>query len=215
MKVLVACEESQVVCNAFRAKGHEAYSCDILPTRGAHPEWHIHDDALKHLGDGWDLLIAHPDCTYLANSGVSHLYNKDKTINTDRWNKMKQGAEFFRKFYFSDVHYGIPRICVENPIMHGYAKSEIGIRFFQSKYPNMQVVQPWMFGHPEQKATCLWLVNLPPLKETNNVKQEMKLLPDNKRQRLHYLPPSESRKRIRSRTFDGLAEAMADQWGCL
>lgn len=227
MKVLVACEESQVVCNAFRARGHEAYSCDILPTRGAHPEWHIQDDVMnviQHQEDEkrdeelsmrisygrcviaweWDLLIAHPPCTYLANSGVCHLYNKDKTINKERWQEMIKAAEFFKKL----LYFPIQRIVIENPIHHKYAREEIGIS------PG-QIIQPYQFGHMEQKATCLWLKNVPALKETNNVKEEMMKLPDNQRQHLHYLPPSENRQRIRSVTFQGIAEAMADQWGNL
>jgi hypothetical protein len=213
MKVLVACEESQVVCNAFRAKGHEAYSCDILPTRGAHPEWHIRDDVLNHLDDGWDLMIAHPPCTYLSNSGVCHLYNKDKSRNEERWKRMKLAANFFHKLYFSDVTHGIKKICVENPVMHIHAKTEIGIAFYQDRFPYKQVIQPWMFGHPEKKATCLWLVNLPPLNETHNVKTDMEKLPVNKQQRIHYMPPSPTRQRDRAVTFQGIAEAMAEQWG--
>jgi hypothetical protein len=217
VKVLVACEESQVVCSAFRARGHEAYSCDILPTRGAHPEWHIQDNVLEHLDclrrhelqsggcvfGEWDLMIAHPPCTYLANSGVSHLYNKDKTINKERWVKMQEAAWFFNKLLYAKW---IHRIVIENPIHHKYAREEIGVG------PG-QIIQPYQFGHMEQKATCLWLKNVPALKETNNVKEAMMKLPDNQRQRLHYLPPSEDRQRIRSITFQGIAEAMAEQWG--
>lgn len=211
LRVLVACEESQVVCKAFRALGHEAYSCDILPCSGGHPEWHIQDDVNNHLEDGWDLAIFHPPCTYLANSGVSHLYNKDKTINTDRWQKMKEAARFFQHLWLCNI----PRICVENPIMHKHGKYEAGIAQCYDTPEFKQVVQPWMFGHMEQKATCLWLRNLPKLKPTNNVREEMLKLPANKRQRLHYLPPSEDRQRIRSTTFSGLAQAMASQWSNL
>lgn len=196
MKVLVACEESQRVCIAFRNKGHEAYSCDILPCSGGYPEWHIQDDVLKHLNKNWDLIIAHPPCTYLSNSGVSWLH---KDLN--RWFKLFEGAEFFNKLLNVDCL----KICVENPIQHKYAKALIK--------PHTQVIQPFMFGHPESKATCLWLKGLPKLKETNNVKDFMSKLPDKERQRLHYLPPSPERAKLRSKTFQGIAEAMAEQWG--
>lgn len=222
MKILVACEFSGIVRDAFAKRGHDAWSCDLLATEK--PGKHYQGDVLELLSNlnspvrsprRFDLMIAHPPCTYLANSSVCHLYNKDKTLNSDRWQKMKEAAKFFRRLYMADVHNGISRICIENPIMHRHAKVEIGIAFYQDSYPYKQVVQPWMFGHPEQKATCLWLVNLPPLKETNNVREEMMKLPDNKRQRLHYLPPSEERQAIRSRTYQGIADAMADQWGSL
>lgn len=233
MKVLVACEFSGIVRDAFAKRGHDAWSCDLLPTEK--PGKHLQGDILhllvhlknpvsqlktpskypEDLPSKFDLMIAHPPCTYLANSGVSHLYNKDKSINQERWQKMKDAAKFFRRLYMADVHDKIPRICIENPIMHRHGKAEIGIAFYQDSYPYKQVVQPWMFGHPEQKATCLWLVNLDPLEETNNVMNEMLKLPDNKRQRLHYLPPSKDRQTIRSRTFQGIADAMAEQWGSL
>jgi hypothetical protein len=111
MRILIACEESQEVCKAFREIGFEAFSCDILPASGGHPEWHIQDDVLKHLGDGWDMMIAHPPCTYLANSGVCWLYNKDGSKNIERWEKLKYGAEFFRTLLFANI----PFIAVENP----------------------------------------------------------------------------------------------------
>lgn len=196
MKVLVACEESQRVCIAFREKGHEAYSCDILPCSGGHPEWHIQDDVLKHLNEDWDLIIAHPPCTYLSNSGVCWLY---KDVN--RWFNLFNGAEFFNKLLNANCE----KICVENPIQHKYARALIK--------PYTQVIQPYMFGHLESKATCLWLKGLKPLKETNNVKVEMLKLPNNLRQRLHYLPPGKDRAKMRSKTFEGIAKAMAEQWG--
>ena len=208
MKVLVACEESQVVCNAFRARGHEAYSCDILPTSGDHQEWHIQDDVLNHLNDGWDLMIAHPPCTYLANSGVCWLYNKDKTLNQKRWDKMKTASRFFRALWLCNV----PKIAVENPVMHGHAKHEIGIAYCYDTDEFKQVIQPWMFGHPEQKATCLWLRNLPKLKPTKDVYIEMMNLPVNKRQRIHYMAPSDLRQQERAKTYPGIAQAMATQW---
>jgi hypothetical protein len=224
MKVLVACEESQVVCKAFRAKGHEAYSCDILQCSGGHPEWHIQDDVLNVLKQGgtpqvpsrypvgWDLMIAHPPCTYLANSGVSHLYNKDKTINQERWEKMKMAAHFFQKLWLCDI----PKVCIENPIMHGYGKAEAGIRFCYDAPEFKQVIQPWMFGEDASKATCLWLRNLPKLISTD-------ILPGGRKARRsnqtasgqNKLGPSPTRAAERARTYPKIAEAMADQWGCL
>lgn len=198
MRVLVACEFSGVVRDAFRDKGHDAWSCDLLPTE-RDPKWHIEGDIQQAFDiGGWDLMIAHPPCTYLANSGVCHLWK-----NKERWLDMIDGALFFKDLLEG---HNIPKICIENPIMHKYAKRIIGC-------DQTQVIQPWMFGHPEQKATCLWLKGLPKLKETSNVKEEMMSLPDNERQRLHYLPPSKDRQKIRSRTFQGIANAMAEQWG--
>lgn len=226
MRVLVGCEESQEITKAFRARGHEAYSCDLIPCSGGHPEWHIkHDirhvisneyDHMTMAGtvvrdpiewkeiDAWDLMIAHPPCTHLANSGVCHLYNKDGTRNEPRWFEMYKAAEFFKFLLYAPIK----RIVIENPIQHKYAREAIGVG------PG-QIIQPWMFGHMEQKATCFWLKNVSVLKETNNVKEEMIKLPDNQRQRLHYLPPSKDRAMIRAKTFSGIAKAMAGQWGNL
>lgn len=204
LTVLVACEESQEVTKAFRSRGHYAYSCDIIDCSGGHPEWHIKGDVREHLDSKWDLIIAHPPCTYLSNSGVCWLYRdgkKENGFDPDRMEKMRKGAEFFKLF----LDLNIP-VCIENPIMHKYAVEIIGRR-------QDQVIQPWMFGHMEQKATCLWLKGLPKLQPTNNVKKEMMELPDNKRQRLHYLPPGEERQKERSKTFEGIAKAMAEQWG--
>lgn len=198
MKVLVACEYSGVVRDAMRARGHDAMSCDILPTDAPGP--HYQGDVRDLMTEEWDLVIAHPPCTYLANSGVSWL-KKD----TDRWTKMKEGAEFFRLM----GQFNSPRIAIENPIQHRYAVEEHGLG------RQTQVVQPWMFGHPEMKATGLWLYGLPKLEPTDDVRGLMELLPKNQQQRLHYLPPSEDRWKLRSTTFSGLAAAMADQWGSL
>lgn len=198
MKVLVACEFSGVVRDAFRNLGHDAWSCDILPTI-SEADYHIQNDVLSVLDNRWDLMIAHPPCTYLANSGVCHLY-KDKSGLRDI--RMTEGAEFFKQL----LNCNIPKICIENPIMHRYAKDIIGQNY-------TQVIHPFMFGHMEQKATCLWLKGLPKLLETNNVKEEMLKLPLKERQRLHYLPPSKDRWKLRSVTFKGIAEAMASQWG--
>jgi len=195
-KILVACEESQSVTKILRELGHEAFSCDILPCSGGHPEWHIQADVFSIINQGWQLMIAHPPCTYLTNSGVSWLYKKP-----ERWAQLDDGAAFFKMLLDAPIE----RKCIENPIMHKYAIERIGTK-------QSQVVQPWMFGHMEQKGTGLWLHNLPLLKETNNVKNEMMLLPKNQRQRLHYLPPSKDRWKIRSKTYEGIAKAMAEQW---
>ena len=196
MKVLVACEYSGTVREAFKRAGHDAMSCDLLPTdvEGNHHQ----GDVLELLHDGWDLLIAHPPCTYMTNSGVSWLH-KDPT----RWAKLDDAAKFFNKF----LNAPIKRIAVENPVMHRYAKERIG------GIKQSQVIQPWMFGHTEQKATCLWLKNLPLLQPTNNVKEVMLQKPANERQRLHYLSPGPDRWKIRSKTYQGIADAMAAQWG--
>ena len=196
-RVLVACEYSATVRDAFRAAGHDAWSCDLLPTDGD-PKWHHKGDIRDILHDGWDLLIGHPPCTYLTNSGVTWLH-KDQS----RWSRLDEGAAFFKMLLDAPVD----RIAIENPIMHKYAKERIG------GVKQTQLIQPWMFGHMEQKATCLWLKKLPPLVPTNNVKEAMLALPDNQRQRLHYLPPSADRWKERSRTYQGIADAMASQWG--
>ena len=198
MRVLVACEYSGKVRDAFRAKGHDAMSCDILPTDVDGPPYQ--GDVRDIINDGWDLMVAHPPCTYLTNSGVTWLH-KDPS----RWEKLDEGAAFFKSLLDAPIQ----RIAVENPIMHKYAKERIG------GVKQSQVIQPWMFGHMEQKATCLWLKGLPLLKPTKDVKAEMMALPDNERQRLHYLPPSEDRWKKRSETFQGIADAMAEQWGTL
>jgi hypothetical protein len=197
-KVLIACEYSGTVRDAFIKVGHDAMSCDLLPTDVAGP--HYQGDVKYVLDDQWDLLIAHPPCTYMTNSGVSWLH-KDPA----RWALLDDAAAFFNLLLDAPVK----RIAVENPIMHKYAKERIGNR------KQDQVVQPWMFGHMEQKGTCLWLKNLPLLTATNNVKAEMLLLPDNERQRLHYLPPGPDRWKLRSKTYQGIADAMAAQWGPL
>ena len=195
MRVLVACEYSGTVRDAFIKRGHDAMSCDLLPTDKPGP--HYQGDVFDIINEGWDLLIAHPPCTYLTNSGVSWLH-KDIT----RWPKLFEGAEFFRKLLEAPIN----KIAVENPIMHKYAKSIIRVN-------QNQIIQPWMFGHPESKATCLWLKNLPLLVETNNVKEEFLKLPKKEAQRLHYASPGPDRWKIRSKTFQGIADAMAEQWG--
>lgn len=215
-KVLVACEESQAVTKEFRKLGFEAFSCDLLPCSGGHPEWHINYNVLSILDGGmfktengdihniykWDLMIGHPTCTFLTNSGVCWLYLKDGSKNLERWENMKDGAYFFKYLKNSNIKH----IAIENPIPHKYAVEIIG-----SKYD--QLIQPYQFGHTESKATCLWLKDLPKLKETNNVKEIWKKLPKSEGQRLHYLPPGPERAKLRSKTFTGIAKAMAEQWG--
>ena len=194
-KILVACEYSGIVRDAFEQEGCNAWSCDLLPTErpnGKHLEGKVEDFLLLQ----WDAVIAHPPCTYLANSGVCHL-----ETDITRWPKLFKAARFFRLFLEQTVRF----IAIENPIMHGYGQQLI-------HQPYSQIVQPWMFGHMETKATCLWLKNLPLLSPTNNVKEAMEKLPESQRQRLHYLPPSKDRWKERSRTFEGLATAMAKQW---
>lgn len=192
LKVGVLCECSGTVRDAFLAAGHYAMSCDILPTDKPGP--HYQGDALDFIDRGWDLIIAHPPCTYLCNSGVRWLYNKDGSKNIDRWDKMVKAANFFR----SILHYPVLKMAVENPIMHKYAKEIIG-------RGQDQIIQPWQFGHGETKATCLWIKALPNLKPTNIV--------EGREARIHKMPPGPDRAKMRSKTYQGIADAMADQWG--
>lgn len=190
MRVLVACEYSGRVRDAFIAKGHEAMSCDLLPTEKPGP--HYQGDVRDVMDYPWDLMIAHPPCTDLSVSGAA--WFERKKINGSQ----QMSASFFMMLAKSDI----PRIAIENPIC-------IMSRLWRK--PD-QIIQPWMFGHMEQKATCLWLKNLPVLYPSNNVKALMMELPKNKRERLHYLPPSDDRWKLRSETFQGIADAMAEQW---
>ena len=205
LRVLVACEYSGVVRDSFIRYGHDAMSCDLLPTDAPGP--HYEGDVRDVLNDGWDLMIAHPECTYLTNSGVRWLSEKDKNGNlTDRairrWDLLNKGAEFFRRM----LEAPIPSIAVENPIMHRYAVERVGRK-------QDQIIQPWMFGHTQTKATGLWLKNLPLLKPTNNVREEMMKLPVAERSMIHYAPPGPDRWKFRSTTFTGIGDAMAQQWG--
>ena len=184
MPILIACEESQVVTKAFRKRGVEAFSCDILDCSGNHPEWHIKDDVLKHLNRGWDMIIAFPPCTHLAVSGARWFAEKRKD------GRQQKAIEFFYKF----VGANCKKIAIENPI---------GIMSTVWCKPD-QIIQPWQFGHCETKATCLWLKGLPKLKPTNIV--------EGREQRIWKLPPSKDRGKLRSKTFPGIAEAMAEQW---
>lgn len=181
MRVLVACEYSAVVRDAFRAKGHDAWSADLLPTEGD-PRWHIEGDVLPHLQDDWDLMIAHPPCTHLAVSGAR--WFKDKLP------EQEEALEFVRLLLGAPI----PRIALENPV------SIISTRI---RKPD-QTIQPWQFGHGEVKRTCLWLKGLPLLKPTDVVV--------GREAKVHKMPPGPNRWKERSRTYTGVAEAMATQW---
>ena len=190
MRVLVACEESQVVCKAFRERGHEAYSCDLLPTSGDNPEWHIQDDVrnvLRHdfTTPEWDMVIAFPPCTDLAVSGARWFKEKRENGQQDK------SIMFFEFFTMLKT----PKLAIENPI---------GIMSRLYRKPD-QIIQPWQFGHGETKATCLWLLGLPKLNPTNIV--------EGRENRIHKMAPSKDRAKIRSKTYKGIAKAMAEQWG--
>jgi len=198
MRVLIACEFSATVRDAFRARGFDAWSVDLLPTEGD-PRWHIQGDAiLTAYTRPWDLLIGHPECTFLANSGAKHLYagmKAENGPNAERWARMGQAAMFFLTLW----HAPIKHIALENPIMLGHPRKLFGI-----PDPD-QVIQPYEYGHGETKATCLWLRNLPKLKPTRIV--------EGREQRVFRMAPGPDRWKERSRTFPGIAEAMASQWG--
>ena len=183
MKVLVACEYSGRVRDAFAAKGHEALSCDLLPSDA--PGNHYQGDVFDVLGYGWDLMIAHPPCTHLAVSGARHFAAKRES------GVQQEALEFVRKLLDAPI----PKIALENPV--SIISSHI-------RKPD-QIIQPWMFGHGETKATCLWLKGLPKLTPTNIV--------NGREDRVHRLPPSADRWKIRSTTYQGIANAMAEQWG--
>ncbi len=195
MKVLVACEFSGIVRDAFRAKGHDAWSCDILPCNADsfYKIYHIQADVLniieskEHDVPLWDLMIACPPCTRICNSGVRWL--KERNL----WAELDKACEFFNRLKEANI----PRICIENSIPHKYAVAKIG------KYD--QLIQPWQFGHGETKATCLWLKNLPKLQPINIV--------EGREARIHKMPPSKDRGKLRSITYPGIADAMAEQWG--
>jgi hypothetical protein len=184
MKILCACEESQEVMLAFRKLGHEAYSCDILPCSGGYDYYHFQCDVFEILNKlPWDLVIAFPPCTDLASSGARWFKEKIKD------GRQQKSIDFFLEFTKLKIPWSI-----ENPI---------GIMSTKYRKPD-QIIQPWMFGHGETKATCLWLNNLPKLIPTNIV--------EGREQRIHYLPPTKDRSKIRSKTYAGIAEAMAEQW---
>lgn len=209
-RLLVACEESQRVCTAFREVGWEAYSCDIIECSGGHPEWHIQQDVLpllngnctfrtmdgaEHTIDGrWDMIIAHPPCTYLSNAGARFLYPKG-VLNEERLRKGIDAAHFFMAFYYADCE----KVVIENPI-----PSSI---YMLPKCS--QIIQPWMFGHPVQKKTCLWLRGLPALQPTDVVEERQ----SSKIAGNWFNQGGKDRQRNRAKTFTGVAKAMAEQWG--
>lgn len=215
MRVLIACEHTGTVRRAFAAAGHDAWSCDVLPADDGSLQ-HLVGDVLFWLRAGWDLLIAHPPCTRLANSGVRWLHNPPRQLPashytlTERveyqlldrpgriafmWRSLERDAAFFAALWNAPV----PHVCIENPIMSGHAKSRIaGYR------PPAQSLQPWQFGHGECKRVCLWLRGLPPLVPTRLV--------TGRAQRVHRMSPGPNRWKERSRFFDGIAAAMAAQW---
>lgn len=194
MKVLVVCEESQVVCKAFRTKGHEAYSCDILPCSGGHPEWHLQQDATDVLKERWDMIIAHPPCTRLTRR--AQYWNKIYGLQKEK----EEAIDFFMMFINADCE----KIAVENPI---------GIMNGLYRKPD-QIIQPYQFGHTESKATCLWLKGLPKLVPTNVVEPIYHISKTGRKYTFNdKIWDKKLRSKIRSKTFTGIAEAMADQWG--
>ena len=207
MKILIACEESQRVTMEMRRLGHEAYSCDVQEPSGGHPEWHIHGDALKALEGGiiqtmdgemhvigdWDMLIAHPPCTHLAVSGARWFVEGKKPLSLK-----EEAADFFLKFAKANI----PKIAVENPV-------SVMSTLYQK--PD-QIIHPWQYGHAEEKTTCLWLKGLPKLEPTNNVREKMMKLSKKERERNWYMSPGPERAKERSKTYPGIARAMAEQW---
>lgn len=199
MRVLIACEFSGTVRRAFIEAGHDAWSCDLLPAEDRSNR-HITGDVREVLGDGWDMLmVAHPPCTRLCNSGVRWLSAAPPGKTLDQmWTELEEGAALFSDLWNAPIE----RICIENPVMHKHAKARI------RNYADFaQSVQPWQFGHGETKRTCFWLKNLPPLRPTNIVA--------GREARVHLAPPSPDRWKERSRFFPGIAAAMAEQWGRL
>lgn len=205
MKVLVACEESQRVCISFRDLGHEAYSCDIQPCSGGHPEWHIQDDALKVImGGKWDMIIAHPPCTYLTTAGAVRMRVKGQIIK-ERYEKAMEAKKFFMAFLNADC----PKICVENPT----PMKLIGLP------PYTQIINPYQFGEPWSKRTCLWLKGLPKLMPTEIITDYQPWVnggcKDKNGNYRRFQGRNERDPKTRSKTFWGIARAMADQWGSL
>lgn len=212
MKILVACEESQAVTKEFRKLGFETFSCDILPCSGGHPEWHIQKDIQEVLTDKWDVIIAFPPCTDLAVSGTRHF--EKKRIN----GKQKQAIEFFMLFENLDCDF----VCIENPV------NIIGGDYIEKHFPELsgkytfrkstQRIQPYEFGHDAKKTTCLWLKGLPLLKPTNIVAPRIVTLSNGKRFSADYMEGVKRSKAgessvLRSKTYTGIAKAMAEQWG--
>lgn len=204
MRILVACEESQAVCKAFRKIGHEAYSCDIEPCSGGHPEWHLQVDALEMLKLPWDMIIAHPPCTYLTNAGAVRMRVNGEVV-PERYEKAMEAKAFFMKFLEADC----PHIAVENPT----PMKLVGLP------PYTQAIQPYEFGHPYSKRTCLWLKGLPPLRPTEIVENHVPFVnggcKDANGNYRRFQGRKERDAKTRSKTFPGIAQAMAEQWGNL
>lgn len=202
MKILVACEESQAVCKAFRERGHEAYSCDIEPCSGGHPEWHLQVDALELLKMQWDMIIAHPPCTYMTNAGAVRMRVNGEIVQ-ERFEKAMEAKAFFMKFYKANCS----KIAIENPT----PMKLIGLP------PYQQAIQPYQFGHPYSKRTCLWLKGLPQLIPTKIVLEHEPYVNGGFKDKNGNYKKFQGRKerdpKIRSKTFEGIAEAMAEQWG--
>jgi site-specific DNA-cytosine methylase len=198
MRILVACEESQAVTKEFRRLGHEAYSCDAQECSGGHPEWHIQGDVLEIINDGWDMMLAFPPCTHLAVSGAAWFEQKRKD------GRQQQGIDFFMAL----ANAPIERIAIENPV---------GIMSTKWRKPD-QIIQPWQFGDSYSKKTCLWLKNLPLLKPTDIVDPGKQITYKSGRRMPEwyaglYSLPAKERSKMRSKTFPGIAKAMAEQWG--
>ena len=203
INVLVACEESQEVCKAFRDRGHNAFSCDLQECSGGHPKWHIQDDVLKHL-DGWDLIIAHPPCTYMSGAGACRMYPKAGQIDQERFAKAMEAKEFFMKILTADCQ----KICVENPRPLKCVELP----------PPSQSIQPYEYGEPWSKLTYLWLKGLPPLFPTEIVQDYKPYVScGTSRNKGNKDKSGMSRRggaqKVRSKTFPGIARAMAEQWG--
>lgn len=202
MRILIACEESQAVCIAFRERGHEAYSCDIIDCSGGHPEWHIKADALELLKMKWDMIIAFPPCTYMTKAGAVRMRVKGEIV-PERYEEAMKAKEFFMKFYNADC----PKIAIENPV----PMKLIGLP------PYDQIIQPYQFGHPYSKRTCLWLKGLPPLFATEIINEHTPYVnggcKDAKGNYRRFQGRKERDPKIRSKTFPGIARAMAEQWG--
>lgn len=202
MRVFVACEESQEVCKAFRERGHEAYSCDIQPCSGGHPEWHIQGNALELLKMPWDMVIAFPPCTYMTNASAARM-RVNGEIQPERYRKAMEAKDFFLQFYNADCE----RIAVENPT----PLKIVGLP------PYTQVIQPYMFGHPYSKRTCLWLKGLPPLMATDIIANHEPYVnggcKDAHGNYRRFQGRKERDPKTRSKTFPGIAKAMAEQWG--
>jgi hypothetical protein len=202
MKILLACEESQAVCKEFRALGHEAYSCDILPTSGDNPEWHIQSDVLDQLENGWDMIIGFPPCTYMTNGGAVRMYPKKGEIDQMRYEKAMEAKTFFMAIYNAPAKH----IAIENPL----PMKVIGLP------ERSQMIHPYQFGDPYSKKTCLWLKNLPNLVPTNVLTEYQPFINGGggRMNRSHYKDKKFAAGSIaRSKTFPGIAKAMAQQWG--